>query len=164
MFLYTPDNIIQVKKGTSSTVVTGIKTEDQLMSVGHSNGCIELYDIEKCALVRSLTKHENRVAALMFLDGLLVSGSKDKSIIAHDLRQRDHVINVLKHHKGEICTLKAKNQNERIFASGGADGSAIIWDLKFGFIDQLKGHKGAVKALDWCPWKSGILATGGGNH
>jgi cell division cycle protein 20 (cofactor of APC complex) len=59
--------------------------------------------------------------------------------------------------------LKAKNKTEKIFASGSSDGSAIVWDLKYGFIDQLKGHKGAVKALDWCPWKSGILATGGGN-
>jgi hypothetical protein len=59
-----------------------------------------MYDLEKCALVRSLTKHENRVAALMFLDGLLVSGSKDKSIMVNDLRQKDHVIKVLKHHKG----------------------------------------------------------------
>jgi WD40 repeat protein len=30
-------------------------------------------------------------------------------------------------------------------------------------IYKLKGHKGAVKGLSWCPWKSGILATGGGN-
>lgn len=60
--------------------------------------------------------------------------------------------------------MKAKNKTEKIFASGSVDGSAIIWDLKFGFIDQLKAHNGAVKALDWCPWKNGILATGGGNN
>lgn len=45
----------------------------------------------------------------MFMDGLLISGSKDKSIIVNDLRERDHVIKVMKNHKGEICTLKAKN-------------------------------------------------------
>ena len=60
--------------------------------------------------------------------------------------------------------MKAKNKTEKVFASGSADGSAIIWDLKFGYIDQLKCHKGAVKALDWCPWKNGILATGGGSQ
>ncbi len=31
-------------------------------------------------------------------------------------------------------------------------------------IERLKGHKGAVKALSWCPWKSGLLATGGGSN
>jgi WD40 repeat protein len=114
--------------------------------------------------VRKLSKNEQRVTALMFLDGLLVSGSKDKSILVHDLRQRDHVVKEFTRHKGEVCTLKAKNSTEKIFASGSVDGSAIIWDLKFGYIDQLKGHKGAVKSLAWCPWKSGILATGGGSQ
>jgi len=50
-----------------------------------------------------------------------------------------------------------------VFASGSTDGSAIVWDVKYGKIDQYKGHKGAVKALDWCPWKNGVLATAGGN-
>jgi hypothetical protein len=39
----------------------------------------------------------------------------------------------------------------------------MIWDLKYGLVNQIKGHKGAVKALDWCPWKNSLLATGGGN-
>jgi WD40 repeat protein len=67
-------------------------------------------------------------------------------------------------HKGEICALKRKNDYEAVFASGSSDGSAIVWDLKYGKISHFKGHKGAVKALDWCPWKSGMLATGGGNN
>lgn len=29
-------------------------------------------------------------------------------------------------------------------------------------IHKLKGHKGAIKALSWCPWKNNILASGGG--
>lgn len=27
---------------------------------------------------------------------------------------------------------------------------------------HLNGHKGAVKALTWCPWQRNLLATGGG--
>lgn len=50
-----------------------------------------------------------------------------------------------------------------MFASGSSDGSAIVWDLHYGKVEQLRGHKGAVKALDWCPWKNGLLATGGGS-
>ena len=45
-----------------------------------------MYDIDRGSLVRTLFKHENRVASLMFMDGLLVSGSKDKTIVVHDLR------------------------------------------------------------------------------
>ena len=29
-------------------------------------------------------------------------------------------------------------------------------------VQKLKGHKGAIKALSWCPWKNNILASGGG--
>ena len=28
----------------------------------------------------------------------------------------------------------------------------------------LPGHKAAVKALAWCPWKRNLLASGGGTH
>jgi len=45
-----------------------------------------MYDIERCTLVRTLNKHQNRVSAFTFVDGLLVSGSKDKTILVHDLR------------------------------------------------------------------------------
>ena len=134
------------------------------MAVGMSNGLIQLYDLQKFVKVRTLSKHENRVSALIFMDNLLVSGSKDKSILVNDIRQREHVVKQFTRHRGEICTLKAKNKNQNIFASGSVDGSAIVWDIKFGFIDEIKGHKGAVKALDWCPWKNGILATGGGSQ
>eukprot|EP00542_Grammatophora_oceanica_P011363 CAMPEP_0194036654 /NCGR_PEP_ID=MMETSP0009_2-20130614/9021_1 /TAXON_ID=210454 /ORGANISM="Grammatophora oceanica, Strain CCMP 410" /LENGTH=53 /DNA_ID=CAMNT_0038678503 /DNA_START=30 /DNA_END=187 /DNA_ORIENTATION=+ len=27
----------------------------------------------------------------------------------------------------------------------------------------LTDHKAAVKALDWCPWSRGLLASGGGS-
>lgn len=92
-----------------------------------------------------------------------MSGSKDKSIVVHDLREKDHVIREFNNHKGEVCTLKVKNKTEKVFASGSSDGNAIIWDVHYGMIHQIKAHKGAVKALDWCPWKNGLLATGGGS-
>lgn len=133
------------------------------MAVGLSNGVIEIYDLEKLNLVRTFKTHENRVSAFTFVDDMLVSGSKDKSILVHDLKSSKTVIKQYNGHLGEICSLKAKNRSERVFASGSSDGSAIIWDLNYGRVDQFKGHKGAVKALDWCPWKNGLLATGGGN-
>ena len=91
--------------------MTGLKMHDQLMCIGHSNGAIEIFDIEKGQRVRKLLKHENRVSALMFIDNLLISGSKDKSILVHDLRLQDHVVKTFNKHKGEVCTLKAKNES-----------------------------------------------------
>ena len=99
----------EIRTESFGTHVTGLKIHDQLISVGHSNGLIELFDIEKGQRIRKLVKHENRVSALMFMDNLLVSGSKDKSILVHDLRLQDHVVKTFTKHKGEVCTLKAKN-------------------------------------------------------
>ena len=80
--------------------MTGIKIEDQIMAIGLSNGTIELFDIEKSAKVRILSKHSDRVSALTFMDNLLVSGSKDKSIVVNDIRQRDHVVKQFTRHRG----------------------------------------------------------------
>ena len=54
-------------------------------------------------------------------------------------------------------------QNHQI-VSGSNDGEIIIWDLKT--INKYQSHhyhRGAVKAVGWCPWKSGVLASGGGS-
>lgn len=52
-----------------------------------------------------------------------------------------------------------------MFASGANDSKVYIWDIRQNIPSgTIKGHKGAVKALSWCPWKSNTLATGGGKN
>lgn len=39
-----------------------------------------------------------------------------------------------------------------------------VWDLKKNsIVEGHSFHKGAVKAIGWCPWKSGVLCSGGGS-
>ena len=41
-----------------------------------------------------------------------------------------------------------------------------IWDNRKDSDQHLiknTDHKGAIKAIDWCPWKSGVIATAGGS-
>ena len=135
---------------------------DCILAAGLSCGLMNIIDLETSKKIREIFSHRERVSAVAFIDDLMISGSKDNSIMVHDLRLERPVIKVFEGHKGQICSLKTKNTNEKIFASGSGDGSAIIWDLKYGKMNQFKGHKGAIKALDWCPWRSGLLATGGG--
>lgn len=53
--------------------------------------------------------------------------------------------------------------HSNILASGGNDNQAILWDLrKHSKLHKFKGHQGAVKALSWCPWRNGVLASGAG--
>lgn len=97
---------------------------------------------------------------------MMISGSKDKQIIISDLRLKDSLVKSLSSHKGEICCLKPKPMNDFVFASGSNDNGVFVWDLRSIHSNpeyRLKGHKGAVKAISWCPWKSSLLATGGGS-
>ena len=129
-----------------------------------SNGTVEVYDLEEGHKIRTVRGHKERVAAMDMVTGLLITGSKDQTILSHDLREEFSQVRNFCNHSGEICTIKAKNSIEGVFASGSSDGTAIVWDVNHGLMTHLKGHKGAVKALDWCPWKNGILATGGGSY
>lgn len=88
----------------------------------------------------------------------MISGSKDKTISVSDLRQKNSLIKTFKSHKGEVCTLKSKPNNDFVFASGSNDNNVFIWDLRsinnVSPTYKLSGHKGAVKAISWCPWKN----------
>lgn len=79
----------------------------------------------------------------------------------HDLRACNPIVMKLVAHKHEVCGLTV--QNGRV-ASGGNDGTVMLWDLtnssKF---ERQKFHTGAVKAMQWCPWRANLLATGGGS-
>lgn len=50
-------------------------------------------------------------------------------------------------------------------ASGSNDGKVILWDLQSKRKSKVHNihQKGAVKALQWCPWKSNLLVSGGGS-
>ena len=64
-----------------------------------------------------------------------------------------------------MCSIKIKPNQTNFFASGSNDNKVVIWDTrKDEALTTLKGHKGAVKAISWCPWKSSLLATGGGKN
>ena len=52
-----------------------------------------------------------------------------------------------------------------MIASSDSSGVVNIWDIrnKNCFSNQHLFKKSAIKALEWCPWKNGILAAGGGS-
>lgn len=96
---------------------------------------------------------------------MMISGSKDKMINLNDLRIKDCLFKSVHCHNGEICTIKIKPDQKNIFASGANDNKVCIFDVRNSTpFSILKGHQGAVKAISWCPWKSNILATGGGKN
>lgn len=117
--------------------------------------------------LRVMNGHEARVGALAWNSYIVTSGSRDSTIIHHDVRERDHCVSKLTGHTEEVCGLKWSPDNKYL-ASGGNDNLVNIWPSTTSSsspiepIKVLNEHQAAVRALAWCPWQSNLLATGGG--
>lgn len=71
----------------------------QHLAVGTNSGTVQIWDANKCKLLRVMKGHMGRVGALAWSQNVLSSGSKDKSILSRDLRQKDDYFANLQHHK-----------------------------------------------------------------
>lgn len=65
-------------------------------------------------------------------------------------------------HKHEVCGMSFQNG---MVASGSNDGAVLIWSVHNSKqFSKHRLHSGAVKAIQWCPWRGNLLATGGGSY
>mmetsp|Transcript_674 Transcript_674/g.1390 ORF Transcript_674/g.1390 Transcript_674/m.1390 type:complete len:522 (+) Transcript_674:2708-4273(+) len=132
------------------------------LAVGTNSCKVELWDVERLRRVRSMQSQSARIGSLAWNGPTLSSGSRDSTIHHHDVRNPQHHYATLSGHQQEVCGLKWDPSGSQL-ASGGNDNLLCIWDA-----DQtspryvLDHHTAAVKALAWCPWQSGLLASGGG--
>lgn len=131
-------------------------------------GTTQIWDCSSQKRLRTMQGHSARVCSLAWNQYILSSGSRSGQIIHHDVRQRDHHVATLNGHSEEVCGLKWAPDG-RYLASGGNDNLLNIWASPQGALTtdstplhQLTAHQSAIKALAWCPWQSGILASGGG--
>lgn len=132
------------------------------LSVGNTSGQIQIYDINKSKLLKTIDAHSSRVGSLAWDGYLLGSGSRDRSVMVRDLRNPNSVVHSFIGHKQEICGLRW-SFDEQFLSSGGNDNKLFIWSLKTGGeLVKFSQHNAAVKALGWSPHQYNILASGGG--
>jgi len=74
--------------------------------VGTDTGLVQVWDVASQKLVRVYHGHEGRVGALAWTNSLLSSGSKDRTILNRDLRDKSDYVSKLSGHKQEVCGLK----------------------------------------------------------
>jgi cell division cycle protein 20 (cofactor of APC complex) len=132
------------------------------VAIGNDSNQVQLWDIERKTKVRTMGGHSARVGSLAWNNHILSSGSRDSSIINHDVRIQSHITATLKGHEQEICGLKWSPDGTQL-ASGANDNRCCIWDInqdmpRFTFTEA----NAAVKALAWCPFERNVLATGAG--
>ena len=166
-------------------------SHSHLIAVGTNLAQLHIYDGQTLQKIRTLTPnaHLGRVSALAWNPSQaqwLTSGARDSMIVNHDLRQsRSTTTSQYRGHEQEVCGLKW-NDDGMCLASGGNENYLCLWDAPISQTQQghrgsssstqlsrsqrsdqlprltLRQHKAAVKALDWCPFHRGLLASGGG--
>jgi cell division cycle 20, cofactor of APC complex len=135
------------------------------IAIGTNSAEVQIWDASLARKVRTLKGHEARVGALAWNGTQLATGSRDTTVMTHDVRIREHRLNTFTCHSQEVCGLKWSPSGTQL-ASGGNDNALHIYDaqsLSNGtFRHKLVAHQAAVKALAWCPWQANVLASGGG--
>ncbi|XP_008063971.1 cell division cycle protein 20 homolog B isoform X2 [Carlito syrichta] len=139
--------------------------EGTCLAIGTSEGEVQLWDVVTKKRLRNMLGHLSVVGALSWNHCILSSGSRLGRIYHHDVRAAQHHVGTL-HHKQAVCALKW-SPDGRLLSSGCSDGLLTIWPYDPGARAQGQALKvipqsTAVKAMDWCPWQSAVLAVGGG--
>ncbi|TFK36596.1 WD40-repeat-containing domain protein [Crucibulum laeve] len=147
------------------------------LAAGNKQGMIQVWSgdedggTSKIVRVWSDSDH-NAVRCFAWNREVLAVGAGDGAISLFDVRAADKWTRNTQH-RDSVLSLEWSNDGNYL-ASGDENGVVHIWDRRAGkslldtgesLLDMGKRsakmrHKGSVKALAWCPWKSDLLATG----
>lgn len=145
------------------TSVSWSTANPSYLSVGTNENTVNLWDVSRGIQVRKLEGHQGRVSSSSWNNALLSTGSADSTIMNWDVRARNPHVSTLSGHSEEVCGLKWSLDGTQL-ASGANDNTLNIWNVNHMNAPTFRKeeHFAAVKALSWCPWQPGLLASGGG--
>lgn len=138
------------------------------IAIGCSDGQVQLWDVERSRKLRTMVvSPQARVSALAWNRHMLSTGSRNGAVLTHDVRVARHLST--EHRTSgsfEVCGLAWSPDGHQL-ASGANDNLVHLWERTAANFSHSKfvldGHRSAVKAMAWCPWKPQLLATGGGS-
>lgn len=108
----------------------GGRTGNNYLSVGTLDGQVQIWDINRQTMVRTMRGHLHRVGATAWQDSLVASGSKDKTIFVRDLRESNNsYVQHLFGHRQEVCGLRWSPHDQNMLASGGNDNKLMLWQV-----------------------------------
>jgi len=142
--------------------VSWIQQGGSHIAIGTASNCVQLWDVQAGKQVRSMSGHTSRVGALAWNDHILSSGSRDTTILNHDVRVQQHIVGRMTNHTQEVCGL-SWSPDGNYLASGANDNTLCIYDgVSASPKHIMTDHQAAVKALAWSPHERNLLASGGG--
>lgn len=159
-------SLAQPEPEVEPTSIAFSKLNRGVASIGTSNGTVQFWDWREEKLVSTVSLHSERIGCIQwnpYKENLFATGSRDNKVVLCDVNDPHGRVSA-RNHFGEICGL-SWNANGWTLASGGNDNLVNVWDVRAlkDPILTIQEHKAAVRALGWCPWKSSLLATGGGS-
>ena len=191
LYLWHPENgqtssLVTLEGETNYISSVQWSKNSKYLALGTSYNTIQLWDPIGEKMIRELQGHNARVSCLSWQgNDILSSGSKDATIINHDLRAPRSAFAYYTGHTQEVCGL-AWSPSGDCLASGGNDNQLMLWDIAMSNASSSSSssgshrtpmsttsqsysprvtfdqHAAAVKAVAWCPWQANLLASGGG--
>lgn len=141
--------------------ISSVCSAGATIAVGTSSGALHIIDQATQKTVREISADKVRIPSLSWNNNVISAGLRNGIVKHFDIRTGE-TVQTLRIHNMEVCGLKW-SPDKKYLASGGNDNLVQISQLgRTSVVCTFNKHKGAVKALDWCPWRSSILATGGG--
>lgn len=129
---YNPDFVPQrtTLRGHMTSVVTCLQFEDDYVITGADDKVIRVYDGLKKQFMLELTGHDGGVWALKYDgDGILVSGSTDRSVRVWDIK-RGCCTHVFKGHASTVrCLDIVEYKNVKYIVTGSRDNTLHVWKL-----------------------------------
>ncbi|MEZ0230551.1 MAG: hypothetical protein ACAI25_18155, partial [Planctomycetota bacterium] len=136
-----------------------LSPDGQFVATGGADSTLRLWEAKRGQELRCLEEQGGRVASVRFAEGgeRIVAASADGKVrivglddaIAPRTIVAGGSARALEGHTGEVLALAVSGTGKRI-VSGGADGTARIWDTSTArTLHTLKGHGGPVIAVDY---------------
>ena len=165
-------NFVLSTEGVQAGYISSVKSSpsgDQLI-VGNSSGCLVLFDVKKNQQVRRLElPAAHRIAVLEwastsgeFNSHVFIAGDQTGKIHYYDVRPKKSQCLTQQCHDQEVCGLSMSLDGHTL-ASGGNDNKVTFSDIRTRkAIYELDDFGAAIRALSWCPGRTGLIAMGTG--
>ncbi|OZJ03912.1 pre-mRNA 3' end processing protein WDR33 [Bifiguratus adelaidae] len=137
-----------------------------LLASGSKDNLVKLWDPKTGKNLTTLHGHKNTIQGLAWNKNgnWLATAGRDQVIKIFDVRVMKEVES-FRGHKKEVCSFAWHPIHERLFATGGSDGSLMFWlcghEGPMG--EQETAHDSNIWSLDWHP-VGHILVTGSNDH